>query len=79
MFKVSSSEIVKITKALERAAFAINTLERLGQNKIVFLEIKIKLLFFYGAIYCINSLAIIRSLLKRGTLFCPPNFPCALI
>ena len=25
MFKVSSSEIVKITKALERAAFAINT------------------------------------------------------
>jgi hypothetical protein len=40
MFKVSSSEIVKITKALERAAFAINALERLGQNKIVFLEIK---------------------------------------
>lgn len=40
MFKVSSSEIVKITKALERAAFAINTLEKLGQNKIVFLEIK---------------------------------------
>lgn len=40
MFKVSSSELISITKNLEKAANAINTLERLGNNKHVFLETK---------------------------------------
>jgi len=40
MFKVSSSELIVITKSLEKAANAINTLERLGNNKHVFLETK---------------------------------------
>lgn len=40
MFKVSSYELIKIVKALDKSLFAINTLERLGQNKAVFLETK---------------------------------------
>ena len=40
MFKVTSSRIIDIVLTLEKADFAINTLERLGQNKAVFLETK---------------------------------------
>lgn len=40
MFKVSSNELIIITKTLEKAANAINTLERLGNNNHVFLETK---------------------------------------
>lgn len=40
MFKVTSSRLIKITKTLEKADFAINTLERLGQNKMVFMDTK---------------------------------------
>ena len=39
-WKVSSSRMIKITKTLEKADFAINTLERLGQNNHVFLDTK---------------------------------------
>lgn len=40
MFKVSSFELIKIVKLLDKSLFAINTLERLGQNRAVFLETK---------------------------------------
>jgi hypothetical protein len=43
MFKVSSNELITITQTLEDAANAINTLERLGSNKHVFLETKQKI------------------------------------
>jgi len=40
MFKVSSYELIKIVKTLDKSLFAINTLERLGHNRAVFLETK---------------------------------------
>ncbi len=40
MFKTSSNELIRIAKALDKASNAINTLERLGSNKHVFLETK---------------------------------------
>ena len=39
-FKVSSSRLIKVAKVLQRQRDAINTLERLGSNKIVFMELK---------------------------------------
>ena len=39
-FKVSSTRLIKAAKLTKRAADAINTLERLGSNKIVFMELK---------------------------------------
>ncbi len=40
MFKITSSEILKIVKTLEKADFAINVLEKNSPNGIVFLETK---------------------------------------
>lgn len=40
MFKTSSTELIEIVKTLDKANFAINTLERNGQNKILFFETK---------------------------------------
>jgi len=40
MFKVTSGELIRILKTLEKQNFAINTLERLGNNQMVFLETK---------------------------------------
>lgn len=39
-FKVPAERMIRIAKTLDKASFAINTLERLGQNKAVFLETK---------------------------------------
>lgn len=40
MFKISSSELIEIAKTLQKASFAINTLERNSSNSIVFQETK---------------------------------------
>lgn len=40
MYKITVDQLLLIAKTLEKADFAINTLERLGQNKAVFLETK---------------------------------------
>ena len=39
-FKVSSTRLIKVTKLLERADFALNTLEKNNKNKILFPELK---------------------------------------
>lgn len=39
-FKVSSSKLIKAAKLADRAATAINTLERLGSNKYVFIDLR---------------------------------------
>ncbi len=39
-FKVSSTRLIKITKVLQRADFALNTLEKNGKNTILFPELK---------------------------------------
>lgn len=40
MFKITSGELIRIIKTLEKQNFAINTLERLGQNNKVFMTTK---------------------------------------
>jgi len=40
MYKITVDQLLLIAKTLEKADFAINTLERVGQNKVVFLETK---------------------------------------
>ncbi len=39
-FKVSSTRLIDATKMLQRLVDAVNTLERLGSNNIVFMQTK---------------------------------------
>lgn len=40
MFKITSGELIRVIKTLEKQNFALNTLERLNNNNIVFIETK---------------------------------------